>query len=270
MPQLIIDDVNYVQWQNGDAFHCGGEARVMGTLPRKSTYGALPFAGPPAIPLIPRSEWPDRIADLSRRKMRLRDKMEAAGLKIWDQDGYGFCHGYSAVKGCEVQRMEQGLPHVNLSASSVAAPAAGWQNAGAAIDDDLKEMVETGVATIDFVPMLTHKKSLFKEGWKENAALHRVIEVWDLQSRNFDQQATCMLAGFGVCNGLNYWGHAVFDHDLVDYNPKLPAEDLNRYGVEFANSWTANWGDKGHGIRVGSKKFADQAYVIRQVKASAA
>jgi hypothetical protein len=260
---LIIDDTNYSRWQNGEAHECGNEQRYHGTLPRRTQYGSLPF-GVTSIPTIPMEEWPDRIADMERTKSTLKHIWADVMPKpVWDQDGLGYCHGFSAVMCLAVQIFGvQGLPYVELSSSSVAGRVTGWRNRGAAIDDDLEVMVKYGACTTEFCPMTTANRADCKPGWEENALKYRVLRWYDGQSRNLLQQGSLLLTNKPTGVGLNYWGHAVTDMVLRDINKSLRATDPERYGIEFLNSWTKNWGDYGWGVRVGSRKYADQFYAI--------
>lgn len=238
-----------------------------GTFPRdygKVPYGSLEFAPSMSVPLIPMSEWPDRIADLERQKATLKHVWADSGIGVWNQGQVSYCHAFSAVMAVAVQRAMMGLPYKSLSASSVGGPVTGWRNAGAYIHDDLKQMVSGGVATTDFVPMLTTRLADAKPGWREDALKNRVVEFYDVPPRNFQVHGSLLLQLIPVSVGLNYWGHAVMDMVLRDVYPSKSATDTERYGVEFLNSWGEAYGERGFGVRVGSRKFADSIYAVRQ------
>ena len=258
--RLIIDDNNFEIHQ--------GDSRLCGALPRKTAYGASNIASPMDGFTIDMQEWPDRIADLEREKASLKHLWESSGIGVLNQETYSYCHGFSAVMAVMLFRAAMNLPYVELSASSVAAPVTNFENAGAVIEDDLRQMVRVGVASTNFVPMLTCDKRMFQKGWETDAAEHAVTLWTECEPRNLKQEATWLLSCFPCCIGLNYWGHAVCDIGLVDLNPRLHWSNENRYGVEFLNSWSKNWGDGGFGIRAGTKKYADSIYVPRQLAVS--
>lgn len=88
--QLVIDDSNAHQYASKipDGMSKGYEARDWEAEP----YGSLGYAAPFNIPLIPRSEWTDRIEAMERTKTRVSDMRRQAGLKCTDQNGTNYCH----------------------------------------------------------------------------------------------------------------------------------------------------------------------------------
>lgn len=265
MSDLIITDDNWqsVCFSPNTDHLCGTKPRDFAQVP----FGSLPFAAAvgESVPTIPMEEWPDRIADLEREKATLKHIWAEAGIGVWDQNPLSYCHGYSAVMVAAVQRAVQGLPFVELSASSVAAPVTNYRNEGAYIHDDLQQMCDVGIASIKFVPMKTYRKGDFRDGWKEDAAHNKVIEWWDVPPRNFLLHGSLLLQGIPVGVGLNWWGHAVTDLVLRDVEKSRSATDWRRYGIEFLNSWNVNWGNKGFGVRTGDKAKADSIYAVRQL-----
>ncbi len=265
MADLIISDETWDQFKSSVA----NTSQLCGTLPRdyaKVPYGSMPYAKPlgSEIPIIPMEEWPDRIADQERTKSTLKHIWADCKIGVFNQSSLSYCHSFSSVMGLMITRGVMGLPKRRLSASSVAAPITNYQNKGWYIEDALKQMFEVGVATEDFVPMRTTKKSDFKAGWREDAARNRVAEFFDVPSRNILIHGSLLLSRHPVIVGLDYWGHAVADLLLRDMNRRLKATDAARYGSEFLNSWDASWGNEGFGVRMGSKFLADSIYAIRQ------
>jgi len=231
----------------------------------RTPYGSVGAAPPGEIEVFPFEEWPDRIADLERNKATLKDIWADSPIGVLFQKDYPFCHGFAAVEAVMVEAACQGLPYVELSASSVAAPVTNYTKAGAWIGKDLQQIVKVGVAPVSLIPMLTHRRSDFPPGWELEAAKHRVTEFAELRPRDFQQQGSAILQGHAVSVGQNHWSHAVLQLCVRDMDKSKKAADPNRYGIELLNSWGESWGDGGFAIQVGSKKFADEAYVVRQV-----
>lgn len=251
MSTLIIGD-------NTDLSVLNPGGREFGLIPRdysRVPYGSTPFPTfESAIQAIPRAEWADRIADQERNRSSMKHVWaEALGGLILDQDGLPYCHGFSAVLAVMLQRAAAGMPFVELSGSGVAAPTVNWTSRGAWIMDDLKTMQEIGCPSVDFVPQLAVQKSKFRDGWKEDAATRKVVEVYELRPRSLDDQVTALLTGFAVCTGINWWGHATVDVDVHGNGDEIGG----------LNSWSKNWGDKGYFRRTGSKRLNDEQYAVR-------
>ena len=66
--------------------------------------------------------------------------------------------------------------------------------------------------------------------------------------------------------GLNFWGHSVLFLRLLDRYPRLPANNPNRYGTRFVNSWDVTWGEADDmsgepgGLYRASRAFLDQSF----------
>lgn len=260
MADFILDDENNYQHMRPASFN-GYVARDFEQTP----YGAIPGVPEAEVKLIRMEEWPDRIADLERTGTNLKHRWLDSPIGILDQGDYPFCHGFAAVESILIQMVKQGLPYVALSPSSVAAPVTGFRKAGAWIGKDLQQIVKVGAAPALLIPMLTHSRSDFPPGWEKEAAKFRVTEYAELRPRDFEQHGSALLQNIAVSVGQSHWSHAVLHLVLRDMNPGLAATDHNRYGVEFPNSWGKRWGNQGWAVQVGSKKFADEAYMSKQV-----
>ena len=258
---LIITDENADTLCIPQDVRCGTIARDFDRVP----YGSIPSVPPRAVRTIPMEQWPDLIADKARTKSTLKHIWADSPIGVLNQRSVSYCHAFSAVLLAMLQRAKEGLPYVELSASSIGGPVTGWRNAGAYIHDDLERMVSHGACSTDFVPMLTTNKGDCKPGWEADAAKNKVSEFTDVRPRNFLEHGSLLLDNHPVGVGLNYWGHAVTDMVLMDLYPAKKATDWTRYGVEFLNSWDETWGDGGFGVRTGNKALADAIYALFQV-----
>lgn len=162
-----------------------------------------------------------------------------------------------------LQRELEMRPFKRLSPSSVAAPIVNYNDRGYYIESALEGMRTQGVASDEFVPMLTTKASDFKGGWREDAAKNRVSIAKSIP-RNHQVQGSQLLSGFPLVTALDWWGHAVLFLAVLDRYPSRPASDYTRYGVLFVNSWGTSWGQGGLGVLEYSQQIADRAYVVEQ------
>jgi len=261
MADFIISDENWEAYCLPDS-RCGTLARDFDQMP----YGSIPSVPPGAVKTIPMEEWPDRIADKERTKSSLKHIWADSKIGVLNQGSVSYCHAFSVVMVDMIKRELQGLPYVELSASSVGGPVTGWRNAGAYIHDDLKRIVSHGACSTAFCPMLTTSKSDCKSGWEADAAKYQCNEFADVRPRNFLEHGSLLLQNHPVGVGLNYWGHAVTDLVLRDMDKSRKATDWTRYGVEFLNSWGTGYGSGGFGVRVGNKALADAIYAMLQVE----
>ena len=267
---IEIGDHNYEAFVEPTAEHGGGEPRLMGLLPRKVAYGAVPGVATAEgnIARIPMAEWPDWIADLERNRATLWHLWKDSPIGVLDQNGLSYCHAFSCVDALMLVRHAMGLPYVELSAGSIGGPVTGYRNQGAYILDDLHRVVKYGAASTEFVPMRQVSRSGWKPGADENCKLHQATEFWDGKPRDFELQGSALLQGFATCDGYDWWRHAVTGLRLVDLNNGRPATDHLRYAKDILNSWGPEWSENGVGRLTGTKKIADEWYVQRQATAS--
>lgn len=270
MPVILIDESNWREHagENGvlekDNPNSGGTERRFGCRPRVSQPGSLKFAAPATFDLYSRNELSSRIKDLAQSESTLRHHAKRAGIQSYDQANTNYCHANSPALAIRLNRVVQGEPDVILSPGSIGGPVTGYRNDGAVIEDDLRQIVEFGAATIDFVPANQISRSGWKPGATENAALHKVTHWWDLgakDDRMFLRCATLVLQGIPVCVGYNWWSHAVTLTGLVEISS-------GRFGFEFRNSWGASYGDDGYGVIAEGRGTPDSAYAPRQATAS--
>jgi len=251
MSELIINDDNYNS-------HINFEDRGKGLNPRdweKVTYGNTEVAAAITLPLIPRAEWPDRIADMVRTKTRISDIVKDSPLKIKDQKQTNYCHANSPARVVEILRLIQGQSYVELSPGSIGGPITNFTNSGAWILDDLKQVVKGGVASTDYVPLNQISKAGWKQGAVENALLHQVTEWVEIPRGRvaFDYCMTLALCRIPVCVAYNWWRHATTVED-----PYM--DDNGKFGLRESNSWGTGYGQQGYFILMEGKGTPDESY----------
>ena len=270
MPAILINETNWREHAGENGVldktnpNSGGTERRFGCRPRVSDPGSLKYAAQPTFKVFPRVELAGRIRDLAQSGSTLRHHAKRAGIQSYDQSDTNYCHANSPALAIRLLRIMQGEPDVHISPGSIGGPVTGYRNEGAVIEDDLRQIVDFGAATIDYVPANQIKKNGWKPGAEENALLHRVTHWWDLGRKDqemFLRCATLVLQGIPVCVGYNWWSHAVTLTGLVELGS-------NRFGFEFRNSWGASYGDDGYGVLEEGRGTPDSAYAPYQATAS--
>lgn len=261
---IRIDDDNWFEFLPGHTHHSGGlEARDYQSCP----VGYLAYAKPFDLPLIPREEWRERLADLKGRKARLSDirnrGMYGSQIPSRDQDGYGYCWAHSSVSCCLIVRAINNQPYADLSAFSVAAPIKNFRNQGGWGSQSLEWIAEKGVATSRTWPQQSmNRGNVNAEMWAD-AAQHRITEWMDLDpdsGQYIDQFVTCLLSGIPVVTDLNWWSHSVATLDLEEIDPADPARSIV---TNIWNSWGDSWSERGIGQLKGRRAIPDGALAPR-------
>lgn len=252
----IIDDSNYQKYAPPSDVIINGELKTRGLIPRdysEHPYGELCQAFD--LPLIPRSEWPERVEEMERTKTRLSDLCTAAGLICLDQNGTNYCWANGPVYCVEVVRVVQNQTLVYLSPGSVAGPIKNYRNVGGWGSQALKYIIEKGIVPVSLYPA-NQVRNGHNENTRQVALQYRVQEWYDLRSRNFDQLMTCLLLRIPVAVGYNWWGHEVSAIDPVVISS-------GKYGIRIRNSWGMSYGDRGYAVLNESKGTPDDAVAPR-------
>lgn len=249
----VIDDSNWQQFVNAPPGH---EKGLIPTPDLDGQFCAEPFTRPFDIPHIPRSEWADRIEEMERTKTRLSDLGQQYGIKVKNQDGYGYCWAFGTTTTVEYARAVQGLEHVELSATSVAGPIKNYANQGGWGKEALAYIVQHGVCPASMwpeVPTGANRRYDTEENRQERTKF-KVTEWYEIRHGDFDAVMTALLLRMPVSVGLSWWGHLVA---FVD-----PIVKGGQFGVKFPNSWAETWGEGGWGVLMESKARNDDVAVV--------
>ena len=250
----IIDDTNWRQFLDEEEA-AGRPAK--GALPR-GLDGRKPLSVSTRVfsedvPLIPESEWADRIRYMTEHKLFLGDRIQF-DPRAHSQNGLNYCWAYSLAQGVEAELVRNGQPFSLLAPESLGEDVR-WRNAGNYLDSAITYAAQHGIARRKYVPQHEINSSKFDPEWKNDRANFVPLEWWDLGGRNvWAQTVTALLSGFGCYVGLDWWSHAVWYGKLV--------LDGNRIGV-----WTPNSHGPGEDrILYGSRAVPSMdSYVPRSV-----
>jgi hypothetical protein len=300
--EIVIHDLNYKEFT--EDVRVNGERKARGLIKRDykkypvGCYGCAPPYHAVEIPLIPRSEWPERIRDMEAANSRLSDLERQHNVPCLDQNGKGYCWAHSTTGCVMALRAVMNQPTVALSAYAVACVIKNFRDEGGWGALSLDFITSRGVPTEELWPMQSMDRRNDNARTWENAALNKVTEGWvDLQAaqydRNltFDQVGSLLLARVPGVGDYNWWGHSVKLVDLVNGaslrdstrmgTGKLATTkqferiwgvntEAGGFGVRIRNSWGAGWGDQGFGVLAGQKAIPDGAVAPRAALATAA
>lgn len=260
---ITINDDN---WQ--DFVDPNRVGRSMGLIPRdfnKQPVGCMAAAPKFDIPLIPESEWDDRL--------REQDKNESSLWHLWmrggpnggpipplDQNGVGYCWCHSVVSCILMARARDNQPYVDLSPFFIGSLIKNYRDEGGWNLEAMEFLAANGVPEAKYWPQRKRDRSLDTPEMRANAARHKADEWMDLDDSNWAQVVTCLLLNLPLAGDYNFWGHSVGVGKLVSLNPRK---------VKIINSW-GDWGEAGWGDLEGGKACPNAATALRTTFASAA
>ena len=244
-----------------------GERKGHGLVPRD--YKEFPremFDPPNQLPLIPKSEWSDRIKELESTQSALSHLR--AGFPALDQNGQGYCWYYSTTSAVMLTRKVMNQPYVRLSAHAGACMIKNFRDEGGWCGLSAQRQKSHGTPSVAFWPEKSMSRANDRPETWANALGHKVTEDWidltrDIYDQNltFEQLATCLLCRIPCAVDFNWWGHSVCAMDLVEVEP-------GSFGIRILNSWSDSWGEQGSGVLRGSKAIPNGAVCMRVSGAS--
>lgn len=264
---FVIDDSTDTDVTHGSGHTRGLIPRNLATNPYGS-YDNIPAAAVD-MPTLTDSEIIDRIKYREEQGATVQQIRRTRGpgggiIPSLDQDGIGYCWCHSPTMCMILARAIMNQPYVRLSAFSVGCLVKNYRDQGGWGADAVDFISKNGVASEEFWPNQSMKRSNDTPAMRANAALHKITEGWiDFQvevwgrSLTYQQQMTWLATGGLIVGDFNWWGHSVCLMDAVVVDGKPWPRGIN--------SWTDQWGDKGEFVLQGSKAVMDGGVGIRVV-----
>lgn len=271
--------------------YCDNEL-IVTDIPAGST-GLIPNPNPPKLtlnfPLIPQSEWADRIKAKSESKTHLSNLR--GNIPSRDQNGYGYCWAHSPISALLLARAAANLPYADLSPFAIGCIIKDYRNEGGwgALATDF--LIKRGCPTSKYWPQQSTNRANDNPDTWADAAQYKATEYYmdniAVYDRNisFAQAATALLLNYPCVLDYNWWGHSVAGADLVNgqslfglirtASGKLATLsefhsiwEMNDpvtagFGIRIWNSWGDSWSDRGMGILTPAKSVPDGGLIIR-------
>jgi hypothetical protein len=224
-----------------------------GFIPRQSKIGEYAATFAESMPLIPESQWKQRIEE--QRGKFPRQSYERVKPVLQNQNGLPYCWAYSLTQCVECLRASAGLPYVQLAPESLGG-AVGWRRAGNSLDSALQYAVEHGIAARELVPQYDLNPRNYKQGWQDDAKKHCVLEWFDGGAKDrWAETVTSLLSGLPCYVAYNWARHALMASELQIVDGQI--------AVYLNNTWPAGEGDSW--LLKGNRAIPDELYVLRSV-----
>lgn len=218
---------------------------------------------PNTMTLYSESEWDALFEQQEEQESSLSHIYERAGWEPLNQNPAPYCWAHSVVHLMMLLRMRDNLPHVPLSAFSVAATIKKGAMQGGWCGLSMKFIREFGVMPQSIWPQqdANYRKYDQPENWKA-ALQYRPRDTWFdtsasvySQKMALQQMATALFNNQPCAHDNMTWAHSVAILRMVRI-------EKGSWGLMCLNSWPG-WGKRGQAILRGNFQRIDGAVGIR-------
>ena len=201
---------------------------------------------PTSIQVIPQSQWPAYI-DGQNGEEQLHVKRYVK--HVLSQQSIGSCAGEGITGAIMAVENQSGQTPTKLNGYFPYHWSSGGSDRGSTLSENIRVVQQYGVASEAVWPRSNGFRRTPSAEAMEDALQHRLLKFERLNS--WAEYGTCLLMGWPVYSG--YSGHAWYGVRLIS-----PTR------LEYANSWSPNWGDGGFGtLSERSVMWSYGVYVVR-------
>lgn len=262
----VYDDTNYKELiGNGKEVMSGGVKRLLSAMPKPAGHNSRLYskAFGAEVQNFSRNDWSAKIVE------QKANKACTSQIQNWDSDNQGSyptCWAAGTCQAFATARVRMKLPHVYISAMSIAVPISGGHSGGYE-GNAVKLFTQQGGVSTDLWGYTDTRDHSDDPVVKANRLLHKSLESYECET--FDDFATACLLGFPCTVSYNWWSHVVMLCDLIEI-------ERGSFGFLIRNNWGESYGDKnelgkgGYAIFREGKGTPSGGFAFRQVTASAA
>ena len=183
----VIDDSNYL------SFRHQGSRGYFGVFPSPQAKALCRTFADLGIPLIPESEWDDRIRESERFESTIPDFCNQAGLPCLDQNQTNYCWVNAPTHCCELIRLMETGQVVSYSPASAGAPIKQFRNVGGWGSEALEYFKTNGLNLTSDWPANAIDRSYYSEANKQKAKENITLEFFVLNT--WQERVSCILSG---------------------------------------------------------------------------
>ena len=177
--------------------------------------------------VIPQRDWADYLTGQDAVDLALMVKV------ILSQGSVGSCGSEGLTQALMISRAFTSQEHETLNPWFMYHTTSGGSDRGSSLPDNVQFAMKYGVASEVVWPRSKGWRATPSETAYTDAKKYVLLELY--QVRNWEEFGTALLSGWPVYFG--YSGHAIVAVKL-----------LSTSRFVYANSWSAEWGDKGFGV----------------------
>lgn len=250
---------------DGKSVTVGGVKRLLSAMPKPAGHNSRVYskAFGAEVATIPRTSWSPQLVE-----MKANGSLTSQ-IQNWKSDNQGSfptCWSAGTCAAFATARVRMKLPHVRISAMSLAVPISGGHSGG--YEGDAVEYLTRYGGVPDTLWGYTDPKNHNNDPQVQaSRLLYKSLESYECNG--FDEFATACLLGFPCTVSYNWWSHVVMLCDLVEI-------ERGSWGFLIRNNWGEDYGDKnefgygGYAIFREGKGTPSGGFAFRQVTASIA